>query len=364
MAPVLIELEKYPGEFCNLVCVTGQHREMLDQVLDLFVIRPDHDLKVMTPGQDLFDVTGKVLLGLKAILGVENPDLVLVHGDTTTAMVAALAAYYCRIPVGHVEAGLRTGNKYAPYPEEMNRAIAGVLADFHFAPTEAARQNLLRIGISDKAIFVTGNTVVDALISTVALLERTPDVRKRCEELFHFLDASRKLILVTGHRRENFGEGFGNICQALAGIARQCPETEIVYPVHLNPNVREPVQRLLGDMVGSGRVHLIDPVEYLHFVYLMYRSHIILTDSGGVQEEAPSLGKPVLVMRETTERMEAIKAGTARLVGTDRDKIVNETKRLLQDDQAYRLMSAAANPFGDGTAAANIVAAIRQHCLS
>ncbi len=354
MAPVVRELMRHPDRFVSRVCVTAQHRQMLDQVLNLFEIRPDHDLDVMRPGQDLYDVTSNVLLGLKPVLAAERPDLVLVHGDTTTTMTAALAAYYSRIPVGHVEAGLRTHNKFAPFPEEINRQVCGVLADLHFAPTEAARRNLLQAGVAADSIHVTGNTVVDALLSVSARIASEPALQKSFAEQFRFLDAGKRLILVTGHRRENFGEGFENICRALAEIAGRHPDSEILYPVHLNPNVQEPVKRLLGG--GALRnVHLIEPVDYLPFVYLMSRAYLIITDSGGVQEEAPSLGKPVLVMRETTERPEAVAAGTVLLVGTDRERIVAEAGRLLDDPSVYRQMSLAHNPYGDGRAAARIV---------
>ena len=332
---------------------------MLDQVLDLFAIVPDHDLNIMRPGQDLFDVTCGVLSGLKGVLAEERPDLVLVHGDTTTTMAASLAAYYLRIPVGHVEAGLRTYDKYAPFPEEMNRHVAGVVADLHFAPTPWARDNLLREGVDPAKVHVTGNTVIDALLRVVATLRGGlgQDVATGLASRFPALralvsDPGKQVILVTGHRRESFGAGFENICRALAEIAHARPEVTIVYPVHLNPNVREPVMRLLSG--GHTNVHLIEPVEYLPFVWLMDRAHLIITDSGGVQEEAPSLGKPVLVMRETTERPEAVEAGTVKLVGTDRATIVAETLRLLDDPAAWRAMSLAHNPYGDGMAAGRI----------
>lgn len=354
MAPVVKELEKFPGAIQSRVCVTAQHRQMLDQVLELFAIVPDYDLDIMQPGQDLFDVTASVLKGLKPVLEQERPDIVLVHGDTTTTMAASLAAYYCRIKVGHVEAGLRTFDKFAPFPEEMNRKIAGGLADFHFAPTGAARDNLLAEGVPESSVFVTGNTVIDALLGVVEKLRGPGDLRTVIEGQFAFLDPNKKLVLVTGHRRENFGEGFENICLALADIAGKHPDVEILYPVHLNPRVQEPVRRNLG----AGRIpniHLIEPIDYLPFVYLMSRSHLIITDSGGVQEEAPSLGKPVLVMRQTTERPEAVTAGTVKLVGTDKEKIVKEASLLLTDRQAYENMSQAHNPYGDGKAARRIV---------
>jgi UDP-N-acetylglucosamine 2-epimerase (non-hydrolysing) len=357
MAPVVNALRNRPDRFSCVVCVTAQHREMLDQVLGLFSIVPDHDLNLMRPGQGLYDLTAAVLKEFSAVLEKEKPGLVLVHGDTTTTMAATLAAYYARVPVGHVEAGLRTGNKYAPFPEEINRKVTGAIADLHFAPTNASRENLLREGVPEESIVVTGNTVIDALLSVADLLRADGALSKRIEAEFPFLDPSRKLVLVTGHRRENFGEGFDRICHALAEIASLRPSAEILYPVHLNPNVQESVRRVLG--AGRSRnIHLVGPVDYLPFVYLMMRSHLILTDSGGIQEEAPSLGKPVLVMRDTTERPEAVTAGTARLVGTDRDKIVAETVRLLDDAVAYRAMSTAHNPYGDGKAAPRIVEAL------
>lgn len=354
MAPVVRELMRHPDRFTSRVCVTAQHREMLDQVLNLFEIRPDHDLNIMRPGQDLYDVTSSVLLGLKPILAAERPDMVLVHGDTTTTMTAALAANYSRIPVGHVEAGLRTHNKFAPFPEEINRQVCGVLADLHFAPTEAARSNLLRAGVPDAGIHVTGNTVVDALLSVATRIATDQSLQVGFAQQFAFLDPGKRLILVTGHRRENFGEGFENICHALTDIAKRHPDSEILYPVHLNPNVQEPVRRLLGGG-ALNNIHLVEPVDYLPFVYLMNRSYLIITDSGGVQEEAPSLGKPVLVMRDTTERPEAVAAGTVLLVGTDRARIVAEASRLLDNPQSYLQMSHAHNPYGDGQSAARIV---------
>ncbi len=357
MAPVVRALADRPDRFASAVCVTAQHREMLDQVLGLFDIRPKHDLDIMTPGQDLFDVTARVLSGLKPVIEAERPDIVLVHGDTTTTMAASLAAYYMQVKVGHVEAGLRTGNRYAPFPEEINRKVADALADLHFAPTEAARDNLLREGTPAETIVVTGNTVIDALLSVAGRIDRDPRLRNRLESDFAFLDARKRLVLVTGHRRENFGPGFEAICRALAEIADARPDAEILYPVHLNPNVREPVNRVLGTERRSN-IHLIEPVDYLPFVYLMGRSALILTDSGGIQEEAPSLGKPVLVMREVTERPEGVSAGTVKLVGADTGKIVGETMRLLSDPEAYKAMSLAHNPYGDGRAAGRIVAAL------
>lgn len=357
MAPVIKELEKHPERFKSIVCITAQHRQMLDQVLRLFEIKPDYDLDIMKPGQDLFDITCNVLKGLKAVLERERPDVVLIHGDTTTTLAAAIAAYYCRIRVGHVEAGLRTHNKFAPFPEEINRKVAGALTDLHFAPTEAARQNLLREGVADNTIFVTGNTVIDALLSVSNLISGNAVIKNRLDTDFSFLKPEKRLILVTGHRRENFGDGFESICQALADVARRHEDIEILYPVHLNPNVQEPVKRILGNG-NLKNIHLIEPVDYLPFVYLMNRSYVIITDSGGVQEEAPSLGKPVIVMRETTERPEAVIAGTVKLVGTDRQKIVEEASLLLNDVNAYRKMSRAYNPYGDGRASERIVETI------
>ncbi len=354
MAPVVMALRAAAPLCETVVCVTAQHREMLDQVLQLFEIQPDHDLNIMKPGQDLYDITSHILVGLKQVLAQEKPDLVLVHGDTTTTLAASLAAYYARIPVGHVEAGLRTGNKLAPFPEEINRRLTGVIADLHFAPTETARSNLLREGVDPASIHVTGNTVIDALLSVTERLRKQASLKTALDERFSFLDASRKLILVTGHRRENFGEGFEHICQALADIAESEQGVEVLYPVHLNPNVRKPVADILATR-KLANVHLIDPVDYLPFVYLMDRAHLIITDSGGVQEEAPSLGKPVLVMRDTTERPEAVDAGTVKLVGTSRERIVGETRELLQNHDAYLRMSHAHNPYGDGQAAQRIV---------
>lgn len=354
MAPLALSLAA-DERFDAKVCVTGQHREMLDQVLELFELIPDHDLSIMKPGQDLTDVTTSILQGMKSILAEEKPDIVLVHGDTATTFAATLAAYYQQIPVGHIEAGLRTGNLYSPWPEEANRKLTGALAEFHFAPTERSQRNLLDEGVAPSSVFVTGNTVIDALLKVVGKLESTPAYQQRFAEQFDFLDAERKLILVTGHRRESFGGGFERICQALRDIATRHPETQIVYPMHLNPNVREPVNRLLSDIRN---VHLIEPLDYLPFVYLMNRAHLILTDSGGVQEEAPSLGKPVLVMRDTTERPEAVEAGTVKLVGTEVERIVEAMHILLTDKAAYETMSYAHNPYGDGKACQRILDAL------
>jgi UDP-N-acetylglucosamine 2-epimerase (non-hydrolysing) len=329
---------------------------MLDQVLELFEIKPAYDLDIMKPGQSLTDVTCNVLQGLAPVLEEFRPDVVLVHGDTTTTMAASLAAYYQKVPVGHVEAGLRTGNMYSPWPEEMNRRLAGAITRYHFAPTDRSRQNLLAEGVSDENILVTGNTVIDALLDVVALVRTDSVLRQQMAERFSFLDARKRLILVTGHRRENFGQGFEQICRALKAISAAHPDTEILYPVHLNPNVQEPVKRILGDVPS---VHLIEPQDYLPFVYLMDRSFLIITDSGGVQEEAPSLGKPVLVMRDTTERPEAVQAGTVRLVGTDADRIVAEATMVLTDAAAFEAMTLAHNPYGDGKAASRIAEYLR-----
>lgn len=357
MAPLVKELEKHTEAFDSRVCVTAQHRQMLDQVLDLFEIRPDYDLDIMKPGQNLTDITCNVLHGLTPILEDFQPDVVLVHGDTTTTMAASLAAYYQQTSVGHVEAGLRTGNIYSPWPEEMNRRLTGVIANYHFAPTELARHNLLREGVSDQSIIVTGNTVIDALLAVAEKIRCNESLQRDMARQFSFLQPGKKLILVTGHRRENFGEGFDHICKALKAIVEAHHDVEIVYPVHLNPRVQEPVKRILGSV---SKIHLIEPQDYLPFIYLMNRAHLIITDSGGVQEEAPSLGKPVLVMRETTERPEAIAAGTVLLVGTDSGKIVRETARLLNDTKAYEKMSLAHNPYGNGSAST----AIAEFCLN
>lgn len=349
MAPVVKALASDPA-FDAKVCVTAQHRQMLDQVLDLFAIRPDFDLNLMKPGQGLSDITSNVLLGMRAVYQQWQPDIILVHGDTTTTLAASLSAYYAKVKVGHVEAGLRTHNKYSPWPEEMNRSITGRLTDIHFAPTEKARVNLLAEGIADSTIHVTGNTVIDALLDVVQRLRTDTELRASFESQFSALDPNKRLILVTGHRRENFGQGFENICQALALLAQR-PDVQILYPVHLNPNVQEPVRRILGNVPN---VLLIEPQDYLPFVYLMDRSTLLITDSGGVQEEAPSLGKPVLVMRDTTERPEAVVAGTVKLVGTDPAAIVKEANLLLDNPGAYEAMARAHNPYGDGKAAGRI----------
>ncbi|QTF06718.1 UDP-N-acetylglucosamine 2-epimerase (non-hydrolyzing) [Brenneria izadpanahii] len=357
MAP-LVRVLAQDEAFESRICVTAQHREMLDQVLRLFDITPDYDLNIMQPGQSLSEISSRILRGLEPVMAEFKPDLVLVHGDTTTTLTTSLAAFYQRIPVGHVEAGLRTGNLYSPWPEEANRKLTGHLAMFHFAPTENSRLNLLREHLSDRHIFVTGNTVIDALFWVRDRIVNDAQLRRSLDEKYAFLDTSKKLILVTGHRRESFGGGFERICSALADIALRHPEVQIVYPVHLNPNVSEPVNRILS---GIDNVMLIAPQDYLPFVYLMNRSYMILTDSGGIQEEAPSLGKPVLVMRDTTERPEAVEAGTVRLVGTDVVKIVDTVSQLLTDENEYQAMSRAHNPYGDGHACQRIVDAIKNY---
>ncbi len=355
LAPVIKALQSHPGQFRCSVCVTAQHREMLDQVLHLFQIKPDHDLNIMKPRQDLFGLTSDILVGLRDLFKKARPDLVLVQGDTTTTLAASLAAFYGKIRVGHVEAGLRTYDKHRPFPEEINRHLTSVVSDLHFAPTERAKRHLLAEGVPEGTVFVTGNTVIDALLW---ILERqsNPEEQARMEDFFRrSFDLSTRhprLILVTAHRRESFGEGFENICQALREIALKNPDVQIIYPVHLNPNVQEPVRRIIGDAQG---IRLIEPVEYEPFVYLMNRAYFILTDSGGIQEEAPSLGKPVLVMREVTERPEAMEAGTARLVGSGREGIIQEAQKLLDDPAEYSRMANRQNPYGDGRASERIV---------
>jgi UDP-N-acetylglucosamine 2-epimerase (non-hydrolysing) len=371
LAPVIKLLQAQNSQVTVHVCVTGQHRDMLDQVLNLFEIVPDYDLNVMTDGQDLFSVAERALRGLKLILEEARPDLVLVQGDTTTTFVASLAAFYLKIPIGHVEAGLRTYDKYHPFPEEKNRQLTTVLADYHFAPTERARNALIREGIAKDNIWITGNTAIDALL-LVDSMQRAPEKRKSLEKYFHdqwqIETNSQKIILVTAHRRESFGEEFKNICEGLRAIASQNPHVTIVYPVHPNPNVREVVYSLLGNVSGhrnggnhGDNIRLIDPLDYDPFVYLMGLSQIILTDSGGIQEEAPSLGKPVLVMRDTTERPEGIEAGNAKLVGTNPQRIFAETQRLLEDEAIYRQMSSKTNPYGDGRSAERIVGILSGH---
>ncbi len=355
LCPLILAMRAQP-DFEPHVCVTAQHREMLDQALKLFEIKPDYDLNIMAPEQDLFDVTCNVISGLKSILEKERPDIILVQGDTTTTMAASLAAFYFKMPVGHVEAGLRTYKKFAPFPEEINRRLTTHIADLHFTPTDHAKQNLLKEGVPEESIYVTGNTVIDALLKTVKLIKSNPTLKRLLADQFSYLDSSRRLILVTGHRRENFGEGFERICAALRKIGER-EDIQIIYPVHLNPNVQKPVKRVLGD---CPRIHLIEPLDYLQFVYLMNRSYIIITDSGGIQEEAPNLGKPVLVIRSTTERPEAVYAGTVRLVGTDSKKIINEAEKLLDDKSYYKKMASVLNPYGDGKATDRIVIACLQ----
>lgn len=349
MAPVVHAVAQIPGVESK-VCVTAQHRAMLDQVLDLFDIRPNFDLNLMKPQQDLTDITNNVLIGMRKVFQEWRPDCVLVHGDTTTTLATSLAAYYEKIAVGHVEAGLRTGNIYSPWPEEINRRLTSSLAGVHFSPTHASRNNLIREGVDPKTIHVTGNTVIDALCLVVKRLADDEILASSMKKKFEFLDHNKRLILVTGHRRESFGSGMDNICEALERLSNR-KDIEIVYPVHPNPNVQEPVKRLLGSI---SNINLVEPLDYLPFVYLMRRSHLILTDSGGIQEEAPSLGKPVLVMRDTTERPEAVEAGTVKLVGTSVEKIVTETARLLENDSDYEKFSRAHNPYGDGLAAGRI----------
>lgn len=351
MAPLVQSLKDDP-RFTSVVCVTAQHRSMLDQVLDLFAITPDHDLDIMQAGQNLHQVTSRILQKLEQVIETEQPDVILVHGDTATTLSTTLAAYYAQVPVGHIEAGLRTGDMYSPWPEEGNRKVTGALASYHFAPTDTAAQNLHLENIKDDMICVTGNTVIDALLNVQQKIETDATLRSDLAKQFSFLDPNRKMILVTGHRRESFGCGFDRICQALQKFCTMYPDADVVYPVHLNPSVQEPVNRLLTDVPN---IHLIPPLEYLPFVYLMTQSHFILTDSGGIQEEAPSLGKPVLVMRDTTERPEAVKAGTVKLVGTDVEKIIAECKILMDAAEAYTRMSTAHNPYGDGQACSRIL---------
>lgn len=363
MAPLVKEFQKHPDTFQTIVCVTGQHREMLDQVLNIFDIHPDFDLNIMKQGQDLYDVTARVLTGMRDVLREAQPDVVLVHGDTTTSTAAALAAFYQQIPVGHVEAGLRTHNILSPWPEEMNRQITGRIASYHFAPTALSRQNLLLENVDDANITVTGNTVIDALYWVVDRIKNDRSLDAELEEVLrragydvNRLADGRPLVLITGHRRENFGDGFINMCTAIKQLTERYPNVDFVYPMHLNPNVRRPIHEVFGDDLSNlGNMYFIEPLEYLSFVYLMEKSTIVLTDSGGIQEEAPGLGKPVLVMRDTTERPEALEAGTVKLVGTDREKIINEVSTLLDDAAAYARMSQAVNPYGDGLACSRIV---------
>ena len=363
MAPLVKAFQQRKQDFETVVCVTGQHREMLDQVLEIFEIEPDYDLDIMKQGQDLYDVTARVLLGMREVLRAARPDVVLVHGDTTTSMAAALAAFYQQIPVGHVEAGLRTHNMYSPWPEEMNRQLTGRIAAYDFAPTPLSRQNLREENVPEERIIVTGNTVIDALYWVVDKIRTDSILDGKLERVLAEAGydtsrwaAGRRLVLITGHRRENFGEGFVSMCRAIQTLTRKYPEVDFVYPMHLNPNVRKPIHEVFGeDLSHLGNMFFIEPLEYLSFVYLMEKAYLVLTDSGGIQEEAPGLGKPVLVMRDTTERPEALEAGTVRLVGTDYDKIVGEVSALLDDEACYERMSRAVNPYGDGKACGRIV---------
>lgn len=366
MAPLVKEFQK-DKNINTLVCVTGQHRQMLDQVLDLFQIKPDYDLNIMKSGQDLYDVTSQVIIGMRDILKNAKPDIVLVHGDTTTSTAAALAAFYQQIPVGHVEAGLRTHNIYSPWPEEMNRQITGRIAAYHFSPTKLSKSNLIKENINDNNIIITGNTVIDALFYVV---EKIKNNDKLNQDLYHILiqcgydikrlDDGRRLILITGHRRENFGDGFINMCTAIKKLVQKYPDVDFVYPMHLNPNVRKPIHEVFGENLSEhSNMFFIEPLEYFSFIYLMEKATIVLTDSGGIQEEAPSLGKPVLVMRDTTERPEAVEAGTVKLVGTDYDKIVSNVSELLDNQASYLQMSQSANPYGDGHACERIVSFIQ-----
>ena len=366
MAPLVKEFQKQPKRVETVVCVTGQHREMLDQVLKIFDIKPDYDLNIMKQGQDLYDVTARVLTGMRDVLKEVKPDVVLVHGDTTTSTAAALAAFYQQIPVGHVEAGLRTHNIYSPWPEEMNRLLTGRLATYHFSPTPLSRNNLIKESVDDRNIIITGNTVIDALYWVVDKIKNNKELDNELEDILskagydvNRLNNGKKLVLITGHRRENFGDGFINMCTAIKDLTGKYPDLDFVYPMHLNPNVRKPIHEVFGEnLSGLKNMFFIEPLEYLSFVYLMEKSSIVLTDSGGIQEEAPGLGKPVLVMRDTTERPEALDAGTVKLVGTDYNKIVNEVSSLIDDKAAYEKMSKAVNPYGDGLACGRIVNAL------
>lgn len=369
MAPLVKKLQQYSSDFKTVVCVTGQHREMLDQVLQIFDIKPDYDLNIMKQGQDLYDVTARVLVGLRDVLRDVKPDVVLVHGDTTTSMAAALAAFYQQIPVGHVEAGLRTHNIYSPWPEEINRQLTGRIATYHFAPTPLSRDNLLHEGVDENHIYVTGNTVIDALYWVVDRIKNDDELDRTLnnELLQNGYDVTRlsqgkKMVLITGHRRENFGEGFTQICRAIKTLVETYPDVDFVYPMHLNPNVRKPIHEAFDEKQYEN-MFFIEPLEYLSFVYLMEKSAIVLTDSGGIQEEAPGLGKPVLVMRDTTERPEALVAGTVKLVGTDYDKIVKEVSLLIEDSRYYQTMSEAVNPYGDGKACERIIEALIKNDL-
>lgn len=366
MAPLVKEFQKQKERIETVVCVTGQHREMLDQVLEIFDIKPDYDLNIMKQGQDLYDVTARVLTGMREVLKEVKPDVVLVHGDTTTSTAAALATFYQQIPVGYVEAGLRTHNIYSPWPEEMNRLLTGRLATYHFSPTPLSRNNLIKESIDDRNIIVTGNTVIDALYWVVDKIKNNKELNNELENVLskagydvNRLNNGKKLVLITGHRRENFGDGFINMCTAIKDLMVKYPDVDFVYPMHLNPNVRKPIHEVFGEnLSGLKNMFFIEPLEYLSFVYLMEKSSIVLTDSGGIQEEAPGLGKPVLVMRNTTERPEALNAGTVKLVGTDYNKIVNEVSSLIDDKAAYEKMSKAVNPYGDGLACGRIVNAL------
>lgn len=365
MAPLVKEFLKYPEEFETKVCVTAQHRQMLDQVLDLFEIVPDYDMNIMSQGQDLYDITSRVILGLRDVLTDANPDLVLVHGDTTTSSMAALAAFYKQIPVGHIEAGLRTHNIYSPWPEEVNRQMTGRIATYHFAPTSLSESNLLQENVKQETILVTGNTVIDALFMVLDKIKTNAAIENQLKEGLkksgydmERIHSNRNLVLITGHRRENFGDGFIHICQAIKTLTEKYPQTDFVYPMHLNPSVRKPIHEVFGGNQAEN-LFLIEPLDYLPFVYLMSKAQVVLTDSGGIQEEAPGLGKPVLVMRNTTERPEALEAGTVKLVGTDYDKIVNEVSELLTNADYYKQMSQAVNPYGDGLASQRIVQFIK-----
>jgi UDP-N-acetylglucosamine 2-epimerase (non-hydrolysing) len=369
MAPLVREFKKYPDIFDTIVCVTGQHREMLDQVLDIFDINPEYDLNIMQQGQDLYDITSKVLYGMRDVLDEAKPDVVLVHGDTTTSTSAALAAFYRQIPVGHVEAGLRTHNIYSPWPEEMNRQITGRIASFNFSPTPLSRKNLLDENVDDDKITVTGNTVIDALHIVVDRIKNDKGLSEELQSLLlssgydtNRLNDGRRMVLITGHRRENFGDGFINICNAIKDLSAKYPDVDFIYPMHLNPNVRKPIHQVFGDNLNEFRnMFFIEPLEYLSFVFLMEKSYLVLTDSGGIQEEAPGLGKPVLVMRNTTERPEALESGTVKLVGTDYEKIVSNVSRLVDDSSFYAEMSNAVNPYGDGHASERIVSFLKSH---
>lgn len=367
MCPLVKEFQKYPNDFRTIVCVTGQHREMLDQVLQIFEVTPDYDLNIMKQGQDLYDVTSRVLLGLRDVLKQEQPDVVFVHGDTTTSTAAAIAAFYQQIPVAHVEAGLRTHNIYSPWPEEMNRQITSRIAAYNYAPTPLSRQNLLQENVANETITVTGNTVIDALYMVVNKIKQDQQLGKQLAQNIltagydvNRLNNGKKMILITGHRRENFGDGFINMCTAIKDLTQKYPDVDFIYPMHLNPNVRKPIHEVFGeDLNDLGNMFFIEPLEYLNFVYLMEKCNIVLTDSGGIQEEAPGLGKPVLVMRDTTERPEAVDAGTVKLVGTDYQKIVDNVSLLLNDTEYYNTMSRAVNPYGDGKACERIVNALK-----